>query len=74
VCDNCLKKSKTDAGRTEFEALISELNIQLEKKPMHPRELMAVLPGNPETIQKVISYLVDEGRIKLNEEGKLYRL
>jgi ATP-dependent DNA helicase RecQ len=73
VCDNCVKKSRTETGRNGFEIIVAELNTHLDNHPMHPQDLLAVLPGNQETIQKVISYLVDEGKIRMNEEGKLTR-
>ncbi len=74
ICDNCIKKNKAGAGKKEFEKIAEELNEQLNKNDLLLKDIPATIPGNPDTIHKVISYLINEGKIRFTEEGKLTRI
>ncbi|HLO82248.1 MAG TPA: ATP-dependent DNA helicase RecQ [Chitinophagaceae bacterium] len=74
ICDNCIQKKKAGSGKEEFEKIVDELNEQLNKNDLLLKDISTTIPGNPETIHKVISYLIDEGKIRFNEEGKLTRM
>jgi hypothetical protein len=74
ICDNCIQKNKAGSGKDEFEKIVDELYEQLNKNDLLPKDISTTIPGNPDTIHKVISYLINEGKIRLTEEGKLTRI
>ena len=74
ICDNCIRKNKSVTGKKEFENIVQALHEQLQKTDLLPKDIFTSIPGNPETIHEVISYLINEGRIRMTEEGKLRSL
>jgi ATP-dependent DNA helicase RecQ len=74
ICDNCIRKNKAVTGKKEFETIVQALHEQLQKTDLLPKDIFTSIPGNPETIHEVISYLINEGRIRMTEEGKLRSL
>jgi ATP-dependent DNA helicase RecQ len=71
ICDNCIRKNKTATGKEEFGRIADELKARLEKNDLLARDILTALPGDPDLIQQVISYLINEGKIRMTEEGKL---
>jgi ATP-dependent DNA helicase RecQ len=71
ICDNCIRKNKAGTGRKEFESIVQALHEQLKKTDLLPKEILTSVPGDPDTIHEVIGYLINEGKIRMTEEGKL---
>ena len=71
ICDNCIRKNKAATGKEEFIRIADELKARLEKNELLARDILTALPGDPDLIQQVISYLINEGKIRMTEEGKI---
>jgi ATP-dependent DNA helicase RecQ len=71
ICDHCVQKKKAGITKNEFDLIVSKIVAQLEKGPRYPHELISHLPETGQDPQSVIRFMIDEGRMVMNGEGKL---
>jgi ATP-dependent DNA helicase RecQ len=72
VCDNCLKAKKKAITKEEFLSIETKLLDLLKNKPIHSRELAAVISGiKKEKAWQVIEFLQAEKKIVVNAEGMI---
>lgn len=71
ICDNCLKKKKAALSRETFDPIANRLK-ELLQQPLSTDEVINSLKGHhKDHIWTVINFLVDEGIIVMQEEGKI---
>ncbi|MGC4234520.1 MAG: ATP-dependent DNA helicase RecQ [Niabella sp.] len=71
ICDNCLRKKKAALSREAFDHITSRLKDLLQQ-PLSTDEVISHLRGNhKDHIWTVINFLVDEGSILMQEDGKI---
>lgn len=71
ICDNCLRRKKTEISKENFNKISAFLknNLQTPQSTIH---VFKQLPGfNKEQVWTVINFLVDEGHIHIQIDGKL---
>lgn len=71
ICDNCLKKKKAVLSPEAFDHIASRLK-ELLQQPLSTEEVINNLRGNhKDHIWTVINFLIDEGIIVMQEDGKI---
>ncbi|GAB3413961.1 RecQ family ATP-dependent DNA helicase [Niabella aquatica] len=71
ICDNCLKQKQAVLSREAFDHISGRLKALLQQ-PLSTEDVINSLRGNPKDhIWTVISFLVDEGSILMQEDGKI---
>lgn len=71
ICDNCLRRKKASISHDHFNKISSFLQEQLQS-PVTTLHLFKNLNGfNKEQVWTVINFLVDEGKISMQVDGKL---
>lgn len=71
ICDNCLQKKKAALSREAFDLIATRLKEMLQQ-PLSTDEVINNLRGNhKDHIWTVINFLVDEGIIAMQEDGKI---
>jgi ATP-dependent DNA helicase RecQ len=71
-CDLCLKNKTQNVQQTEFETIAQEIENLLKEKPHTATEIVtAVKKHTDEKTFKVIRFLMDEGKIEQEGNGKL---
>lgn len=71
ICDNCLRRKKTEISKENFNKISAFLknNLQTPQSTIH---VFKQLQGfNKEQVWTVINFLVDEGHIHIQIDGKL---
>ncbi len=71
ICDHCTQKKKTGITKDDFDMILSKVKAQLMTGPHYPHELIRSLPTMGQDPQSVIQFLIEEGKILMNSEGKL---
>lgn len=72
VCDTCLERNKLELSNLEFENVSDQVKTLLQKEPMFINEVVhGVRNSREDKTLKVIQWLMDNEKIKNNEEGKL---
>ena len=66
-CDVCLQKTNSGLRQFEFDELSSQILALLEGKSMTPAEIVRKLNLEPEKVSIVIQYLLDEGKLNIND-------
>jgi len=66
-CDVCLQKTNSGLRQFEFDELSSRILVLLEGKSMTPAEIVSKLNIEPEKVSIVIQYLLDEGKLNIND-------
>ncbi|WP_321435890.1 ATP-dependent DNA helicase RecQ [uncultured Bacteroides sp.] len=66
-CDVCLQKTNSGLRQFEFDELSSQIFALLEGKSMTPAEIVRKLNLEPEKVSIVIQYLLDEGKLNIND-------
>jgi hypothetical protein len=51
--------------------VISKITEQLKAGPKFPHELLATLPETSQDPQNIIRFMIEEGKMVMNNEGKL---
>lgn len=64
-CDVCLKKHKSGISQAEYEKISNAITELLKEKPLPIADLTATLPFSPSHMEQVVSYLVTEEIIHL---------
>lgn len=71
ICDNCLRKRKSELSKEEFE----QITILLKKNLREPTSMIHVLRElkniRKENLWTVINFLVEEGNIHIQPDGKI---
>lgn len=72
ICDVCLERNKLQLSNLEFEQVSNKVKELLHAEPKTHRSLIDALSDVKEdNALKVIRWLTDNGKIKMNEENKL---
>ncbi len=71
ICDHCAQKKKSGISKNEFDLVISKITEQLKAGPQYPHELLATLPETSQDPQNIIRFMIEEGKMVMNNEGKL---
>lgn len=72
VCDTCLERNKLELSNLEFENVSEQVKHLLQKQPLFINEIVhGVQSSREDKTLKVIQWLIDNEKIKNNEEGKL---
>lgn len=72
-CDVCLERHKRHVSKTDYEELHSQFKTILNHAPLYPRDLVKRFPSNWENrVLQTIEYMLDEGTLQRNEQGKLF--
>ncbi len=66
-CDICLKKNSSGLKQHEFDQLATLIYSVLEEKAMTPAEIVRKLNTEPDKISIVIQYLLDEGKLNIQD-------
>ncbi|MBE6281561.1 MAG: RecQ family ATP-dependent DNA helicase [Bacteroides sp.] len=64
-CDVCLKKHESGISQAEYEKISNAITDLLKEKPLPIADLTATLPFSPSHMEQVVSYLVTEEIIHL---------
>lgn len=64
-CDVCLKKHESGISQAEYEKISNAITESLKEKPLPIADLTATLPFSPSHMEQVVSYLVAEEIIHL---------
>ena len=70
-CDICTQRNELDMSKYEFDMILEGLKTEILKQPCSDEELIDSLKKNPDRVIKVITYLLDNGKISRNESGQL---
>ncbi|MBF9255148.1 RecQ family ATP-dependent DNA helicase [Pontibacter sp. 172403-2] len=72
ICDYCLAERKKERETEQQEKLRKELLVVAQQKPYLPKELVQRFePKHADTITQLIRELLDLGRLKYKESGRL---
>ncbi|MCX6317854.1 MAG: RecQ family ATP-dependent DNA helicase [Bacteroidetes bacterium] len=72
ICDNCLRQKRSVLSQEEFTAIQQQISSTLTAAPLSIKELCAKLNHIPtEKFMKVLAFLQEEGKIKMNSSGML---
>lgn len=70
-CDVCTARNELDMSKYEFDSILEKIKSILTKSPMSLEKLVDSSQSNPERVTKVVRFLQDTGKIKINSEGLL---
>lgn len=70
-CDVCLTLNELGISNLELDKIINDVKEELTKQPLFHHELFYRMKGNPEHIQMVIRWLLDNRRIVTRIDEKL---
>jgi len=68
ICDHCTRRKRSGVEPGDLLAVLKNL---LAAGPIAAAELMEQLPGDGKDAEKLIDYLIAEGKLDLTNEGKL---
>lgn len=72
ICDVCTGRNRSEVPEDVFEALERKIMGLLKKEKLPASELLAAFSARQqEQVDKVLSYLLDEGRLVEEEDGRL---
>jgi ATP-dependent DNA helicase RecQ len=72
VCDNCLQQKNVQLSAEEFTHLSKKILLQIDGNATEITLLLDNLIGvQKDKVWKVLDYLQEEGKVTVNEEGKL---
>lgn len=72
TCDVCLERHSRHVSKSDYEELEAKFRLILGQSPLYPRELVQRFPSNWEQrVLQTIDYLLDNGVLSRNEQGKL---
>jgi ATP-dependent DNA helicase RecQ len=70
VCDNCLRKKKSDISKEEFEKIRAGIQKAISSKPVSANQLFEQLSGHKKnSIREILDFLQLENKITINSEG-----
>ena len=71
ICDNCLRKKKSEISRENFEKITNLLKANLQQPAATIHVFKQLKNFNKEQVWTAINFLVDEGKIHIQADGKL---
>ena len=72
VCDVCLNNQKGDLKTTESDAIEEKIQLLLLHKPLHVTDAVKAIPEyQPEKVTSMIRYLLDNDKLRYNNEHQL---
>lgn len=72
TCDVCRERNKAGLSELKFDLVIEKIKPLLHNKRMTLTELLTQVRGIPEdTIHQVLRWLVDSGKVVMDDEGKI---
>jgi ATP-dependent DNA helicase RecQ len=72
ICDNCLQANREKTNHSDFEKVAIKLRAEVAKGSLLLTDLLSRVKGaEKEKMLEVISYLQEEGRLRINESGEL---
>lgn len=73
ICDVCTGRNKPDVSTADFELYERKIQAVLRIEPLNQAELLeAFSPKKQEKVAEVINYLMEEGKLKQDADGKFY--
>jgi len=70
-CDVCTARNELDMSKYEFDNILEKIKATLTKTPLPLENLIDSTGSNPDRVARVIRFLQDTGKIKVNGEGQL---
>jgi len=70
-CDVCTARNELDMSKYEFDNILEKVKTLLLKNPLPIETLIDSTGSNPDRAARVIRFLQDTGKIKVNGEGQL---
>ncbi len=72
-CDVCIDRNKTQLSELEFDLLVDEIKPLLKETPLHIDELIFIAETkDADKLLHAIQWLQDNGKIKENDDQKLF--
>lgn len=71
ICDYCREQKKAGITKNEFELLVGRIHEQLKSGARFPHELLSTLPATTQDPQEVIRFMINEGKMMMDAEGRL---
>jgi ATP-dependent DNA helicase RecQ len=72
VCDVCLNQKKGDLKTTESEFIEQKIQEIIKQKALHVTDLVKAIPQHqPEKVTTMIRYLLDNDKLRYNNEHQL---
>ena len=72
ICDACLERNKLELSNLEFEQVSEQIKEKLEEEHLNLTKHVNAIDSREDKIIKVIQWLSDNGKLKLDIEGKYY--
>lgn len=73
ICDNCIEAKKKKITVTQFEEIGTRIVDELEARPFPLSDMLEKLATYPkDKVKEVVYFLVTEGKIHADDDGKLY--
>jgi predicted methyltransferase len=73
MCDVCESRSDTGLSEYKFNEILEKVKPLLKANPMSPEELMKTFSTmNSEKALAAIRWMMDNGKIAQNKDGKLF--
>lgn len=72
ICDACLERNKLELSNLEFEQVSEQIKEKLQGEHLNLTNLVNAIDAREDKIIKVIQWLSDNGKLKLDIEGKYY--
>lgn len=70
-CDNCLRRKKTEISKENFDQITKLLQYELQAPVTTLHVLKTLQKFNKEQVWTVINFLVEEGQIHIQTDGKI---
>jgi ATP-dependent DNA helicase RecQ len=71
ICDVCRERNELDLSKYEFDLILEEIKIVLEKNAPDAEELVKLIDYPEERVIKVIRWLLDHNKILPDKDRKL---
>ena len=71
ICDVCRERNELDLSKYEFDLILEEIKIVLEKNAPDAEELVKLIDYPEEKVIKVIRWLLDHNKILPDKDRKL---
>jgi len=70
-CDICTSRNELDLSKIEFDKILENIKIQLQKEPLPTETLVDLIKTDPDKTLKVIHFLLDNKKIIKKNDGLL---
>ena len=72
ICDVCLERNKLELSNLEFEEVSEQIKKALNEERLSLTALVNAIKGREDKTVKVVQWLSENGKLKLDMEGKYY--